>query len=73
MVDTFFPGSMFTSNLFEKKKKGHFPSVVEREAWDKCLFVYRYNQGGESLRRDNWGKPYPSLASIRARMSTSKY
>jgi len=45
----------------------------EREEQDKHLFVYRYNQGGESSRRDNRGKPYPSLQSVRARMSTSKY
>jgi len=64
---------MFTSNLFGRKKKGHFPSVAEREARDKRLFVYCYNQGGKLSRRDNQGKPYPSLSSIRARMLTSKY
>ena len=59
--------------MFGKKKKGHFPSVAEREARGKRLFVYHYNQGGKPSRRDNRGKPYPSLASIRARMGTSKY
>jgi len=53
--------------------KGHFPSQEEREEQDKHLFVYRYNQGGESSRRDNGGKPYPSLQSVRGRMITSKY
>jgi len=38
---------------FFKRKKGHFPSDEEREARDKRLFVYRYNQGNESSRRDN--------------------
>jgi len=58
---------------FFKRKKGHFPSEEEREERDKHLFVYRYNQGGESSRRDNGGKPYPSLQSVRGWMMTSKY
>jgi len=58
---------------FFKRKKGHFPSTEEREERDKRLFVYHYNQGGESSRRDNGGKPYPSLQSVRGRMMTSKY
>ena len=45
----------------------------EREERDKRLFVYCYNQGGELSRRDNGGKPYPSLQSVRGRMMTSKY
>jgi len=58
---------------FFKRMKGHFPSQEEREERDKRLFVYHYNQGGESSRRDNGGKPYPSLQSVRGRMMTSKY
>jgi len=65
--------NLFTGLPFFKRKKGHFPSTEEREEWDKHLFVYRYNQGGESSRRDNGGKPYPSLQSVRGRMMTSKY
>jgi len=65
---------LFTGLPFFKRKKGHFPSSEEREERDKCLFVYRYNQGNESSRRDNGGKPYPSLQSVRGRMMiTSKY
>jgi len=58
---------------FFKRKKGHFPLLEEREERDKHLFVYRYNQGNESSRRDNGGKPYPSLQSVSGRMMTSKY
>jgi len=65
--------NLFIGLLFFKRKKGHFPSSEEREERDKHLFVYRYNQGGESSRRDNGGKPYPSLQSVRGRMMTSKY
>jgi len=65
--------SLFIGLPFFKRKKGHFPSEEEREARDKRLFVYRYNQGGKSSRRDNGGKPYPSLQSVRGRMMTSKY
>jgi len=50
----------FTGLPFFKRKKGHFPSSEEREERDKHLFVYRYNQGNESSRRDNGGKPYLS-------------
>jgi len=53
--------------------RGHFPTMEEQDARDKQLFVYRYNQGNESTRRDNGGKPYPSLRSVRGRMLTSKY
>jgi len=56
-----------------KRKRGHFPTSEERDERDKRLFVYRYNQGSESTRRDHGGKPYPSLRSVRARMITSKY
>jgi len=65
--------NLFIGIPFFKRKKGHFPSTEEREERDKHLFVYRYNQGGESSRRDNGGKPYPSLQSVRGRMMTSKY
>jgi len=65
--------NLFIGLPFFKRKKGHFPSSEEREERDKHLFVYRYNQGGESSRRDNGGKPYPSLQSVRGRMMTSKY
>jgi len=47
--------------------------VEERSKRDKHLFVYHYNQGGESARRDNRGKPYPSLQSVRGRFVSSKY
>jgi len=51
----------------------HYPTDKEREAWDKCLFVYHYNQGGEKERRDNKSHPYLSLMAIRCRFETSKY
>jgi len=73
MLKNLFTGSLFPSNLFGKRKRGHFPTTEEREERDKHLFVYRYNQGDESSRRDNGGKPYPSLQSVRGRMMTSKY
>jgi len=73
MLKNLFIGLLFPSNLFGKRKRGHFPTTEEREERDKHLFVYRYNQGGESSRRDNGGKPYPSLQSVRGRMITSKY
>jgi len=56
-----------------KRKRGHFPTSEEREERDKRLFVYHYNQGNESSRRDNGGKPYPSLHSVRGRMLSRKY
>jgi len=55
------------------KKKGHFPTLEERNERDKHLFVYRYNQGGEVARRDNRGKPYPSLQTVRGRFLSRKY
>jgi len=60
-----FTGSLFPSNLFGKRKRGNFPTTEERQERDKHLFVYRYNQGGEASGRDNGGKPYPSLQSVR--------
>jgi len=65
--------SLSIGSLFGQRKRGHFPTSEEREQRDKHLFVYRYNQGNESSRRDNGGKPYPSLQSVRGRMATSKY
>jgi len=47
--------------------------VEERNERDKHLFVYRYNHGSEASRRDNRGKPYPSLQSVRGRFVSSKY
>jgi len=73
MLKNLFIGSLFPSNLFGKRKRGHFPTTEEREEQDKHLFVYRYNQGGKSSRRDNGGKPYPSLQSVRGWMMMSKY
>jgi len=73
MLKNLFIGLLFPSNLFGKRKRGHFLMTEEREERDKRLFVYRYNQGHESSRRDNGGKPYPSLQSVRGRMMTSKY
>jgi len=73
MLKNLFAGLLFPSNLFGKRKRGHFPTTEEREEQDKHLFVYHYNQGGEASRRDNGGKPYPSLQSVRGRMTTSKY
>jgi len=73
MLKNLFIGLLFPSNLFGKRKRGHFPTTEEREERDKHLFVYRYNQGGELSRRDNGGKPYPSLQSVRGWMMTSKY
>jgi len=73
MLKNLFIGLLFPSNLFGKRKGGHFPMAEERKERDKRLFVYRYNQGGESSRRDNGGKPYPSLQSVWGRMMTSKY
>ena len=49
--------NLFIGLPFFKRKKGHFPSEEEREARDKRLFVYCYNQGNESSRRDNGGNP----------------
>jgi len=73
ILKNLFTGSLFSSNLFEKRKRGHFPTMEERKEQDKNLFVYHYNQGSEASRRDNGGKPYPSLQSVRGRMMTSKY
>jgi len=73
MLKNLFTGSLVSSDLFGKRKRGHFPTSEEREEQDKHLFVYRYNQGGEASRRDNGGKPYPSLQSVRGRILTSKY
>ena len=55
------------------KGRHHYPTDEEREAWDKQLYIYRYNQGGEKTRRDNRSRPYPSLTSMRNRFETKKY
>ena len=55
------------------KGNHHHPTDEEREAQDKRLFVYHYNQGGEKTRRDNLSHPYPSYTNIRHRLETSKY
>ena len=56
-----------------RKRKCSHPSESEREERDKRLFVYKYNQGGETDRRDNRHKPYPPLTQIRERFSSNKY
>jgi len=71
VLKNLFKGALFPD--LGKRKRGHFPTSEERDERDKHLFVYRYNQGSESTRRDHGGKPYPSLCSVRARMVTSKY
>jgi len=64
---------LISSKPFYRKGNHHHPTDEEREAWDKCLFVYRYNQGGEKACRDNSSCPYPSYTDIRSRIETSKY
>ena len=58
---------------FVKRVGKRFPTAEEKEERDKQLFVYRYNQGAEKTRRDNYGKSYPPLTQVRGRFSTSKY
>ena len=55
------------------KGNHHHPTDEERQARDDRLFIYRYNQGGEKSRRDNKGRPYPSLMAVHRRFKTSKY
>jgi len=64
---------LISSKPLRQKGNYHHPSEEEREARDKGLFVYRYNQGGEKNCRDNQTHPYPALANIRCRLETSKY
>ena len=62
-----------SSGAFYRKGNHHHPTDEECQAQDKCLFVYRYNQGGEKTRRDNKGRPYPSLMAIRRLFEMNKY
>jgi len=64
---------LISSKPFGRKGNHHHLTDEERQARDNRLFVYRYNQGGEKNRRDNKGRPYPSLMAIRCRFETSKY
>ena len=64
---------LVSSKPFGCKGNHHHPSAEEQEAWDKRLFVYRYNQGGEKTRRDNSSCPYPSLMGICSWFETRKY
>jgi len=64
---------LISSKPFSRKGNHHHPSDEAREAWDKRLFVYRYNQGGEKTRRDNSSHPYPSLMGICSWFETRKY
>jgi len=67
-ADGFLLGSIFVEGSSRKGKGNHHrPSEEETKTRDEKLFVYKYNQGGESLRRDNRSKPYPSLVRIRER------
>jgi len=52
------------------KGKGnyHRPSEEEKKARDKNLFIYQYNQKGETSRRGNRSKPYPTLVRVRDRV-----
>ena len=56
-----------------KGKRRHYPSDKARADRDKRLFVYQFNQGGESCCRDNKSKPYPALHRIRERMASHQY
>jgi len=62
-----------SSKSFGRKGNHHHPTDEECQAQDDQLFIYRYNQGGEKTRRDNKGRPYPSLMAIRRRFKMSKY
>ena len=60
---------LVSSKPVYQKGNHHHPTDEEREACDKWLFVYHYNQGGEKERWDNKPRPYPSSTAIK----TSKY
>ena len=64
---------LISSKPLPRRGNHHHPTDEEREARDKRLFVYRYNQGGEKTRRDNSSRPYPSLMGVRRRLETDKY
>jgi len=77
-VDWFFTGAIILKELvsskpFPQKGNHHHPTDEEREAQDKQLFVYHYNQGGEKERRDNKFHPYLSLMAICCHFEMSKY
>jgi len=63
---------LILSKPFSRKGNHHHPTDEEREARDKRLFVYCYNQGGEKTCRDNSSCPYPSYTNIRHWLETSK-
>jgi len=63
---------LISSKPLHRKGNHHHPTDEEQEAWDKQLFVYRYNQGGEKTCRDNSSCPYLSYTSIRNRIESSK-
>ena len=65
-IDRCFIGSSYPQS-------GRHYSDVERAERDKHLFIYRFNQGKETVRRDNRAKPYPTLAGIQSCYQTSKY
>jgi len=58
---------------FYRKGNHHHPTDEEREARDKRLFVYCYNQGGEKNCRGSLSRPYPSLMGIQSQFETHKY
>ena len=64
---------LILSKPLHRKGNHHHPTDEEREARDKRLFVYCYNQGGEKTCRDNSSRPYPSYTSIHNQIETSKY
>ena len=70
---SFNQAELVSSKPFGRKGNHHHFLAEEREARDKRLFVYRYNQGGEKNRRDNSSRPYPSLMGICSRFETRKY
>jgi len=58
-------GSIFVEGSSRKGKGNHHrPSEDETKSRDKKLFIYQYNQGKETSRRDNRSKPYPTLVRM---------
>ena len=70
---TFDNAKLVSSKPFYQKGNHHHLYNEEREARDKRLFVYRYNQGGEKTHRDNPSRPYPLYTNIHNWFKTSKY
>ena len=64
---------LVSSRPLPQKGNHHHPTDEEREAQDRWLFVYHYNQGGEKERRDNKSHPYHSLMAVRHWFEMSKY